>query len=210
MDAVHLASSRQVHLNFNGVIVDIGTHVIPPVLVPSIEIRFATLEPRERGASFRCPDVPSNNYFMASKKNGGDGQPGAGNGDEQRGPGRPHGAKDSKQRAKVVPSDRPLNLLRWQFAEYAIQHAYEALNGMIDLMRNAESEAVRLNAMDKILDRALGKAPLHIDVTALRHTEIVYRSAEEIRNALLGRGLPPALLDLRPAAAKDDDDDIVD
>jgi hypothetical protein len=129
---------------------------------------------------------------------------------ENRGPGRPHGAKDSKQRAKVVPSDRPLNLLRWQFAEYAIQHAYEALNGMIDLMRNAESEAVRLNAMDKILDRALGKAPLHIDVTALRHTEIVYRSAEEIRNALLGRGLPPALLDLRPAAAKDDDDDIVD
>jgi hypothetical protein len=145
-----------------------------------------------------------------AKKNGGDGQPGAGNGDEQRGPGRPHGAKDSKQRAKVVPSDRPLNLLRWQFAEYAIQHAYEALNGMIDLMRNAESEAVRLKAMDKILDRALGKAPLHIDVTALRHTEIVYRSAEEIRNALLGRGLPPALLDLRPAAAKDDDDDIVD
>jgi Phage integrase family len=31
-----------------------------------------------------------------AKKNGGDGQPGAGNGDEQLGPGRPHGAKDSK------------------------------------------------------------------------------------------------------------------
>ena len=77
-------------------------------------------------------------------------------------------------------------------------------------MRSGQSESARVAAADKILDRALGKAPLHIDVTALRHTEIVYRSAEEIRNALLGRGLPPALLDLRPAAAKDDDDDIVD
>ena len=142
---------------------------------------------------------------MASKKNGGDGQPGAGNGDEQRGPGRPHGAKDSKQRAKVVPSDRPLNLLRWQFAEYAVQHAYEALNGMIDLMRNAESEAVRLNAMDKILDRALGKAPLHIDVTALPTPKS--STAQLKRYATRCLGLPPALLDLRPAAAKDDDDD---
>jgi hypothetical protein len=81
---------------------------------------------------------------------------------------------------------------------------------LIEIMRSGQSESARVAAADKILDRALGKAPLHIDVTALRHTEIVYRSAEEIRNALLGRGLPPALLDLRPAAAKDDDDDIVD
>jgi hypothetical protein len=31
---------------------------------------------------------------------------------------------------------------------------------------------------------------------------------QRVRQALLGRGLPPALLDLRPAA-KDDDDDII-
>jgi hypothetical protein len=62
-------------------------------------------------------------------------------------------------------------------------------------------------AADKILNRALGKAPAQIDITALRHTEIVYRSAEEIRAALLRRGLPPALLDLRPAGVKDKDDD---
>jgi hypothetical protein len=122
------------------------------------------------------------------------------------GSGKTHGTVDVMPHTK----DGTMDMQRWQFAEHAIRHAYEALDGMINLMRNAESEAVRLNAMDKILDRALGKAPLHIDVTALRHTEIVYRSAEEIRNALLGRGLPPALLDLRPAAAKDDDDDIVD
>jgi hypothetical protein len=122
------------------------------------------------------------------------------------GSGKTHGTVDVMPHTK----DGTMDMQRWQFAEHAIRHAYEALDGMINLMRNAESEAVRLNAMDKILDRALGKAPQHIDVTALRHTEIVYRSADEIRAALLGRGLPPALLDLRPAAAKDDDDDIVD
>ena len=50
MDAVHLASSRQVHLSSNGVIVDTGTHATRQFLCPPMEIRFATLrrqsEPR--------------------------------------------------------------------------------------------------------------------------------------------------------------------
>jgi hypothetical protein len=46
-----------------------------------------------------------------------------------------------------------------------------------------------------ILNRVVGKAP-PVDVTELRHTEIVYRSAEEIRKALIERGVPPAWLDL--------------
>ena len=37
-------------------------------------------------------------------------------------------------------------------------------------------------------DAVLGKAPQHVDVSALRHTEIVYRSAEEIRKALIDAG----------------------
>jgi hypothetical protein len=76
-----------------------------------------------------------------------------------------------------------------------LAYAEEAIEGMVHLMRHAESEAVRLNAMDKILDRALGKAPAHIDVTALRHTEIVYRIAEEIRQECIARGVPPFLLE---------------
>jgi hypothetical protein len=124
-------------------------------------------------------------------------------GPSRKGSGQQLGGK-TKGAVDVMPRELATEQ-RWRFAEYAVQHAYEALNGMIDLMRNAENEAVRLNAMDKILDRALGKAPLHIDVTALRHTEIVYKSADEIRAALLGRGLPPALLDLRPAEAKGND-----
>jgi hypothetical protein len=90
-----------------------------------------------------------------------------------------------------------MQLQRWQFAEYAIQHAYEALNVLIAVMRDAEQPgATRAAAADKILDRALGKAPPHIDITALRHTEIVYRSAEEIRKVLMAEGVPKALLDL--------------
>ena len=35
---------------------------------------------------------------------------------------------------------------------------------------------------------------------SVRHTEIVYRSAEEIRQELLARGVPPVLLDYTPPA----------
>ena len=54
MDAVHLASSRQVHLSFNGVIVDIGTHATRQFLCPPIEIRFATLVAAAQPI-FDCP-----------------------------------------------------------------------------------------------------------------------------------------------------------
>jgi hypothetical protein len=59
-------------------------------------------------------------------------------------------------------------------------------------------------ATREILDRALGKAPQHIDTTALRHTEIVYQSAAEIRKVLAGRGLPPALLEHLPSDEEPD------
>jgi hypothetical protein len=53
----------------------------------------------------------------------------------------------------------------------------------------------------------LGKAPPHVDVSALRHTEIVYRSAEEIRKALIEAGAPSVLLDL---TVDEEDDDAAD
>jgi hypothetical protein len=97
--------------------------------------------------------------------------------------------------ARVVPTAQ-----KWEFAEEAMQYAREALYGLVTLMRSAESETVRHAAMNSILDRALGKAPQHIDVTALRHTDIVYRSAAELqlefRKALEAEGVPRALMDL--------------
>jgi len=123
-----------------------------------------------------------------------------GNGGAREGAGHPEGT------IEVMPKGPTMQQQRWQFAEYAVQHAYEALNVLIEIMRDKEApSAARASAAAKILDRALGKAPLHIDVTALRHTEIVYRSADEIRKVLAGRGLPPLLLSLVGAEKKSDD-----
>jgi hypothetical protein len=38
--------------------------------------------------------------------------------------------------------------------------------------------------------RAVGRAPMQIDVGALRHDEIVYQSAAEVRAELQRRGVP--------------------
>jgi hypothetical protein len=110
------------------------------------------------------------------------------------GAGRPEGAIDIMPRERSA-NGSSLTTHKWAYAEKALAYAEEAIEGMVHLMRHAESEAVRLSAMDKILDRALGKAPAHIDVTAMRHTEIVYRSAEEIRQECIARGVPPFLLE---------------
>ena len=64
------------------------------------------------------------------------------------------------------------------------------------LRSTAKANLLEVSAAAIILDRALGKAPQHVDVSALRHTEIVYRSAEGIRKALIDAGAPPVLLDL--------------
>ena len=77
----------------------------------------------------------------------------------------------------------------------ASEYTMEALATMVELMRTGDSDAVRLMAASRILDRAVGKAPLNIDVTALRHTEIVYESVMEIRRELERRGVPPILIE---------------
>jgi hypothetical protein len=45
--------------------------------------------------------------------------------------------------------------------------------------------------------------PEHGDVTALHHTEIVYRSAAQIRQELINRGVPEILLEY---SSKDSND----
>jgi hypothetical protein len=137
------------------------------------------------------------------------GQPGR-SGGAREGAGRPSGGEGGRTEGAVdvLPRDRYSIINRkWSLAERALEYAEEALLGMVKLMRSAESEAVRLAAQDQILDRVFGKAPQHIDVPALRHTEIVYRSAEEIRQELLARGVPKVLLDYTPPPPEDDDSD---
>jgi hypothetical protein len=77
----------------------------------------------------------------------------------------------------------------------ASQYTLEALEMMVKLMRKSKMDTVRLAAANCILDRAVGRAPMQIDVGALRHDEIVYRSAEEIRAELQRRGVPLLLIE---------------
>jgi hypothetical protein len=117
--------------------------------------------------------------------------------------GRPSGASDATLSAARLISPAQ----KWAFAEKALQHAERAIEVLVEIMERGESETARVSAAGKILDRALGKAPQHVDVTALRHTEIVYHSAAEIRQALAERGVPPALLDYTPNGDDEDEDD---
>src|SRR5271157_1214357 len=119
------------------------------------------------------------------------------------GTGRPKGAHDvTLSPARLVSPGQ-----KWKFAERAVEYADQMLEVLVDIALNGESEAARVAAADKVIDRAMGKAPQHVDVTALRHTEIVYRSAEEIRQELLARGVPKVLLDYTPPPPEDDDSD---
>jgi hypothetical protein len=117
----------------------------------------------------------------------------SGCGGKRKGAGRPKGAVDAQPRFRIAKS---LSSQKWEFAKRALQYADEALDRVAEIMRDVEApEAARLSAARIILDRALGKAPEHVDVTALHHTEIVYRSAAEIRQELLDRGVPEAFLE---------------
>ena len=117
------------------------------------------------------------------------------------GAGRPPGATD----VTLSPARLLTPGQKWKFAEKAVQYADQMLQVLVDIALNGESETARILAADKVIDRAMGKAPQHIDVPALRHTEIVYRSAEEIRQELLARGVPQVLLDYTPPDKSNDD-----
>ena len=101
---------------------------------------------------------------------------------------------------------------KWNFAEKALSHAERTLNILAIIAEDVkESGGVRVMAADKVIDRAMGKAPQHFDISAKRHTDIVYRSAEElraeIRRAIEEEGVPRALMDLTVEPVVDDDDD---
>ena len=122
----------------------------------------------------------------------------SGSGGKRKGAGRPKGAVDAQPRFRIAKS---LSVPRWEFAKKAQQYADRMLAVLVEVAADVEAPAAaRVSAAAKILDRALGKAPEHVDVTALHHTDIVYRSAEELRQelrkALEEEGVPRALMDL--------------
>jgi hypothetical protein len=129
--------------------------------------------------------------MVGTKGHSGGARPNTGGARENAG--RPPGSGDGTlSAARLIPPAQ-----KWTFAEKALRHAERAIEVLAEIMEHGESEAARISAAEKILDRALGKAPQHIDTAALRHTEIVYRSVQEIRAELEARGVPAALLDYK-------------
>ena len=130
--------------------------------------------------------------MVGTKGHSGGARPNTGGARENAG--RPPGSGDGTlSAARLIPPAQ-----KWAFSEKALRHADRALEVLLEIMEHGESGAARVSAAGKILDRALGKAPQHMDTAALHHTEIVYRSAQEIREALAASGVPPALLDYTP------------
>ncbi len=126
----------------------------------------------------------------------------ANSGGAREGAGRPLGAGDvTLSAARLVPLEQ-----KWAFAGKALQYAERMLAILVNIAENGASESARVAAAGKILDRALDKAPAHLDITAMRHTEIVYRSAEQIREEIAARGVPPVLLDYVPPPNENDED----
>jgi hypothetical protein len=124
----------------------------------------------------------------------------SGSGGKRKGAGRPKGAVDAQPRYRIAKS---LSVPKWEFAKRALPYAHEALDRLVEVMRNVEAPgAAHVLAASKILDRDLGTAPKHGDVTALRHTEIVYQSAAELRQELINAGVPEVLLDCSSKDAK--------
>lgn len=139
---------------------------------------------------------------MAGKKGmkGGGARPNSGG--ARKGAGRPPGITGTPGKKEgtvdVMPRELSITERKWFYAEKAQRHAERMLDILVEIADDKDSNAsARVSAAGKILDRALGKAPQHVDITALRHTEIVYRSAAEIRQALIDRGAPAILLDLK-------------
>jgi hypothetical protein len=118
-------------------------------------------------------------------------------GGKRPGAGRPKGSTN-----KGAPEQRRT------FTELALDYTVEALETLVTIMRYGESESARVSACSHILDRALGKAPQHVDVLGIKHTEIVYRSADEVRRGLLAQGVPARLLELHNAALEKATDDL--
>ena len=84
-------------------------------------------------------------------------------GGKREGAGRTPGVSENISPARLLSPGQ-----KWGFAELALRHAEAMLAIMVDIAVNGQSEAVRLAAADKVIDRAMGKAPAHIDITAMR------------------------------------------
>ena len=108
-----------------------------------------------------------------------------GSGGVREGAGRPPGTPDSTLApARIIPTAE-----KWGFAEKALRHAEDMLDVLVHIAKYGESETARVSAADKVIDRAMGKAPQHFDVTAKRHADR-YNKIGKLKSELAQRTIP--------------------
>ena len=84
------------------------------------------------------------------------------------------------------PAGRPKGSLDLQ--ALARTHTKEALNTLIELMRHADKDSVRVMAADKVLDRAWGRAAQNINATLDDKRDATDWRTSELVAFLLERG----------------------
>jgi hypothetical protein len=78
-------------------------------------------------------------------------------------------------------------------AELARTHSLPAIRKLAYLMEHAKQEALQFAAAVALLDRAWGRPPQAVQVSAQHTAQVTYHSSEEIRQVILKRGLAPLL-----------------
>jgi hypothetical protein len=101
--------------------------------------------------------------------------------------GRKLGSKNNRLRRMVAVDGVHLSELARQYTE-------EAIKALVMTIRTTKSEVARVSAATALLDRAYGKPPVQVDVSARGRVDVIYRSEAEFRQALIDRGLPERLL----------------
>jgi hypothetical protein len=110
-----------------------------------------------------------------------------------------HGGKRKASGLKKGQTLPPVKIRR-ALAELARQYTERAVRRLAYIMDHGETHAVQVMASCALLDRGYGRPPSVLDVTARVQSEAVYNTPEELRKALLARGLPESLL---PPALRD-------
>jgi len=76
-----------------------------------------------------------------------------------------------------------IEALQNHLARRGAVHISWRMDTLVKLMRKSKQDTVKMMAADRILDRAVGRAPMQIDVGALRHDQIVYHDADRCHGA---------------------------
>ena len=95
-------------------------------------------------------------------------------GGPRAGSGRPKGSRERATKAQKAT-----------IAELARVYTEDAINTLVDVMKNGETDSARVAAVNSLLDRGYGKAPANVDITSqgdkVRSVDVGRLSVEALR-----------------------------